>query len=153
MSECKGDGECYKHCECECYDPETDEDHEVCTCGCRGHNLRYCRKAPCVHNCETIKCKNYDICGISTPKWNMTNHPGGDVGLCFDCWAYRGELKKTSEREECSICYENKILVELSCHPAHKLCMSCWEKTINSKKFPSECPLCRKVIGSWKYNH
>lgn len=152
MSNCEGKGTCYEHCSCECYNAETDEDYEVCSCGHRNHNLKYCRKNPCVHNCEFIKCKNFDICGISTPEWDMKNHPGGEVGLCFQCWAYRGELKKTSTEEECGICLEDKILVELSCHSLHKICIECWDKTINSKKSPSICPLCRKVIGSWKFN-
>ena len=152
MANCQGDGSCYKYCECECYDAETDEDYEVCSCGHRSHNVKYSRKEACVHNCDFIKCKNFHICGISTPEWDMANHPGGALGLCFNCWAYRGELKQTSEPEECSICSEDKIVVELSCHPTHKMCVECWDKTIDSKKFPSKCPLCRKAIGAWKVN-
>ena len=152
MSNCEGNGKCYIDCSCECYDAETDIDHKVCTCGHRSHNMKYCRKDPCVHNCEFIKCKNFDICGISTPKWDMDNHPGGAIGLCFECWSYRGDLKQTIKPEECCICSEEKILLELSCHSTHKLCLDCWEKTINSQKFPSKCPLCRKDIGCWKIN-
>jgi hypothetical protein len=152
MSNCEGKGTCYEHCACECYDAETDEDYEVCSCGHRIHKLKYCRKDPCVHNCEFIKCKNFDICGISTPEWDMKNHPGGEVGLCFECWAYRGKLKKTPTMDECGICLEDKILVELSCHSLHKICIDCWDKSIHSKKYPSICPLCRKTIGSWKFN-
>lgn len=151
MANCEGNGTCYEYCECECYDIETNEDYETCTCGHRNHSLKYCRKNTCINNCEFIKCKNFDSCGISTPMWDMINHPGGDVGLCFKCWAYHGELKKTSTAEECYCCCENKILVELSCHSTHKICFDCWNKTIDSKKVPSECPLCRKSIGSWKF--
>jgi hypothetical protein len=39
MANCQGDGSCYKYCECECYDAETDEDYEVCACGHRSHNV------------------------------------------------------------------------------------------------------------------
>jgi len=149
---CEGDGSCFKYCECTCYDKETDKDHENCICGHRIHSVKYCRQQPCPHNCELRKCKNFDSCGVSTPLWNMMNHPGGAVGLCFECWAYRGELKRTTTNEECGICMEEKILVELSCHPTHKICAECWEKTIDSKQYPSTCPLCRKSIGAWKVN-
>jgi hypothetical protein len=152
MSSCEGNGACYKYCECKCYDAETDEDHKVCSCGHRIHNVKFCRKDPCEHNCEFIKCKNFDICHVSTPQWNMAEHPGGELGLCFECWAYRGELKETSLLEECGICLEDKIVIELSCHPTHKICLECWDKTIKTQKFPSKCPLCRKVIGKWKFN-
>ena len=152
MANCQGDGSCYKDCLCYCYDSETDEDYEVCSCGHRSHNVKYCRKDACVHNCDFIKCKNFQICGISTPEWSMAQHPGGELGLCRNCWAYRGELKQTSEPEECIICFEDKIVVELSCHPTHKMCIECWEKNIDSKNFPSKCPICRKVIGAWKVN-
>jgi len=145
MSDCKGKGTCFKDCFC-------NEDDEICYCGHRIHGVRYCRKEPCIHNCEMIKCKNFDTCGQSSPQWAMDMHPGGHFRLCFDCWAYRGEMKKTSQPENCSICYEDKIVVELSCHSTHKLCLECWDKTINYKRFPSECPLCRKVIGAWKRN-
>jgi hypothetical protein len=40
--------------------------------------------------------------------------------------------------------------VTLSCHASHKLCLACWDATINCKLAvltPSSCPLCRKVIG------
>ncbi len=39
MANCQGDGSCYKYCECECYDAETDEDYEVCACGHHSHNV------------------------------------------------------------------------------------------------------------------
>jgi hypothetical protein len=152
MSNCKEDGSCYKHCACECYDPETDKDNEICRCGCRSHKLKYCRKNPCIYNCELIKCENFDICGISTPKWDTINHPGGVVGLCFECWAYRGKLKKTSEHQECGVCLEDKVVLELSCHSTHKICLECWDKSIHSQKYPSKCPICRKVLGAWKFN-
>lgn len=148
MANCKGNGECYESCSCGCYDAETDKDYEVCTCGHRSHNLEYCRKDSCIHNCEFIKCKNFEICDISAPKWAYP--PGCD--LCYHCWKYNGEMKKMSETSECCICLEDKILVELSCHSTHRICIECWNKSVHSKKYPSECPLCRKVIGAWKYN-
>ena len=150
MSSCSGDGSCFEHCFCMCYDLETDEDHLVCTCGHRIHVDRYCRQSPCPYNCVFMKCKNFDNCGISMPKWDMMNHPGGVLGLCFNCWAYKGELKRTSEPQECPICCEEKILVELQCHSTHKICFECWNKTIDAKKAPSSCPICRKRIGGWK---
>jgi hypothetical protein len=152
MSNCEGDGKCYKYCECECYDYARNIVFDICSCGHRSHNLKYCRVDTCIHNCKFIKCNNFDTCGISTPEWDMMNHPGGEMGLCFKCWAYYGKLKRTSQPENCAICLEDKILVELSCHSTHKLCIDCWDKTVDAKKFPSECPLCRKHIGSWKYN-
>jgi len=152
MTECTGNGKCFELCECICYDIETDIDHEVCSCGHRSHNVRFCRKGPCVHNCEFIKCKNFNICKTSSPKWYIDEHPGSGVGLCFNCWAYRGKMRNVEEPADCGICYENKILIELDCHPTHKLCLECWDKTIDSKPYPSRCPICRKALGSWKFN-
>ncbi len=148
---CSGDGTCFQDCLCMCYNPETDEDHLECTCGHRVHDLRYCRKSPCPFNCVFVKCKNFNVCGTTMPKWDMMTHPGGALGLCFSCWAYNGELKETSQSEECPICREDKILVQLKCHSTHKVCMDCWNKTIDSKAPPSTCPMCRTSIGGWKF--
>ena len=150
MSSCKGNGECFRQCYCVCYNEDTDEDHLVCTCGHRTHKIPYCREQPCMYNCDFIKCKNYDICGISVPKWDMMNHPGGELGLCFTCWAYNGEMKKTLEPDNCPVCYEDKVLIELSCSRLHKVCKECWDKTTESKGCQTSCPMCRKYIGKWK---
>jgi len=150
MQTCKGNGECFKRCSCTCYDPITDVDHDVCTCGCRAHTMEFCRAASCKYDCEMVQCKNFGICGYAAPHWYFERFPEGYKGLCFDCWAYRGVLIQTKEHEVCSICLETKQLVQLSCHPSHKLCIGCWDATINSKLAvltPSLCPLCRKVIG------
>lgn len=150
MQVCKGNGACFKRCACSCYDPITDVDNDVCTCGCRAHSVEYCRAAPCTHDCKLVQCKNFGVCGIQAPKWQFDLFPEGHNRLCFDCWAYRGVLKQTEEVELCTICFETKQLVVLSCHASHKLCLTCWDTTINSRATvldPSSCPLCRKVIG------
>ena len=148
MPSCSGDGACFTDCFCGCYDPITDEDHEVCTCGHREHKKRYCREAPCVHNCEFVKCTNFDLCKTSIPQRELV--PGTD--MCHECWAYRGKLTKSAEPEECVVCLDKKIVVELSCHSSHKICLDCWDKTIHSQAYPSKCPLCRAAIGAWKFN-
>jgi len=154
MSACEGDGTCYTWCECMCFDSDTFEYHETCSCGHRSHTLKFCRENPCIHNCELIKCTNFDICGYSMPEYESSQQKnrGREQGLCYNCWYYHGKLKKTSEPEDCCICFEEKILVELSCHSTHKLCFDCWDKSIKAKKLPSTCPQCRKQIGFGKYN-
>lgn len=145
---CKGDGTCFEQCYCVCYDPVTDEDYDECICGRGGKGACYLKTFEC--SCTLIECKNFDICKKALPKWAYDRLPG--IGLCFDCWAYRGVMKKSDLAEECAICLDTKIVVSLECHHLHKLCLECWEKTIDSKPFPSCCPLCRKTIGAWKVN-
>lgn len=148
MSACGGNGLCFNECYCICFDEETDVDNEVCTCGHREHNVKYCRTMDC--SCEMVQCKNFAVCATVMPGWSFDRIPGS--GLCFDCWAYRGLMKKSSEVEGCAICMEEKVVIGLSCHPTHKMCLECWDKTIESKPFPSCCPLCRASIGGWKLN-
>ena len=78
---------------------------------------------------------------------SMDKIPGQD--MCFECWAYRGKLKKTSSPEECPVCMDEKLLVILSCHETHKICLECLDKT-NESKHVTKCPLCRKSIGNLK---
>jgi hypothetical protein len=98
---------------------------------------------------ERRKCKNYDICGAEMLSVSMDKIPGQN--MCFECWASRGELKKTYSPEECPVCMDEKLLVELSCHNTHKICLECLDKT-NESKHVTNCPLCRKSIGNWKLN-
>ena len=152
MEPCEGNGKCFKICRCTCYDRATDVDHPVCTCGCRTHtSMEFCRSTPCKYSCELVSCKNVELCKYEAPRWMYSDKlPEGYKQLCFDCWAYRGELKQTEKEEACSICFEMKTLVNLSCHESHKMCLACWDTTINCKlaRFePSSCPICRKTIG------
>lgn len=150
MPNCSGNGVCFRECFCDCYDEATNIDHDECVCGHRSHNVTYCRTVACVHKCEFQKCKNFEICSKEMPAWAYDRFPGN--GSCFDCWAYFGTMKKSSVAEECAICLEDKIVVGLACHSTHQICFDCWNKTIASKPYPSQCPLCRTEIGGWKLN-
>jgi hypothetical protein len=147
--QCTGDGRCFTQCYCICYNKDTDEDHPICICGHRTHGTEYCRKEPCIYKCRYIQCKNFVICGISMPKWSMEQIPVGN--MCFNCWAYRGNME-ASQIEECIICNMEKQVIVLQCHSTHKICLECWDKATHSKKYPSTCPFCRKDIGGWKCN-
>ena len=112
----------------------------------------YCRKCVGEHPniLERRKCKNYEICGEEDFALEMDKRV--DPHMCFECWAYRGELKKTAELSECSVCMDENQLIQLSCHETHRLCLECWDKTIKSKPSPSKCPICMTQIGAWKVN-
>ena len=150
MTDCSGNGLCFKECFCICYDEVTDVDYDVCICGHRAHNVKYCRAEACKYDCKFQICKNFEICNMVMPAWCYDRFPGD--GACFDCWAYYGPMTKSDKDEECAICLEDKIVVGLSCHPSHKICFGCWDKTITSQPYPSQCPLCRTAIGGWKLN-
>ena len=68
-------------------------------------------------------------------------------GLCNDCYVQMGIHEFTNTVQECPICFEESIMIKLSC--SHLLCNKCWyDITLNSclditKDFIPECPLCR----------
>ncbi len=161
MTSCNGNGECLRQCGCECYDSETDEDYEICTCGHREHmvnNYSYCPSNCCV----MIECRNYKYCKEKEPKWLLDCNNGMSVA----CAAQMGPHKITDQIEECCVCLENKKMIMLKCN--HKICNDCWynitvinypnnaNNTNNTNNDDDEtdeetkeniCPMCRKVIG------
>jgi hypothetical protein len=152
MVHCNGFGECIKQCCCVCYD---DEEHTIiskeCKCGHRKHTKMfvgplktdiYC-KDECEHECQLKRCHNFKICSKKRPQWflNLYN------GLCFNCSIYYGKLTFLREQYKCSICFESKDIIELSCG-RHKFCVECWVKwSETTTKYPISCPICRTDVS------
>jgi hypothetical protein len=142
MSSCEGNGECLKQCMCFCYDEETEEYYENCTCGHREHN-GYCPSTCCM----PVECRNYKYCNERLPKWALYCHNG----MCINCVIQMGKHKFTNQLEDCCVCLENKPMLILKCD--HKVCNDCW-CNITQNKFDTDdnnpkCPLCRN-INTWK---
>ena len=139
MSYCNGNGECLIQCNCECYNEETDEYNEVCTCGHRDHN------GNCPSNCcVPVECRNYKYCNVKQPKWVSFCHNG----MCMNCAIQMGNHTFTNQVEYCCVCLENKLILILKCN--HRVCNDCWYKITefsNNDSYPL-CPLCRN-INDW----
>jgi len=132
MSNCKGDGECFTQCECDCYDDNTEIYYDICICGHRKH------KGYCPTNCcELIKCVNYDICKKKRPQRILNIHKG----FCMGCHMLIGSYNITQHKEECPICEQNNNIVILDCN--HKVCKKCWY--IRCERNNHNCPICYKI--------
>jgi len=75
---CNGNGECLIQCECNCYNEETGEYNDKCTCGHRSHN-GYCPP----NCCKPIKCKNVN-CSQHIPMWLFDLKKGCCVNCDFE---------------------------------------------------------------------
>jgi hypothetical protein len=144
MTSCDRTGECLIQCECECYNEETYEQNEICSCGHREHN-GYCPS----YCCLPIECRNYKYCKEIQPQWVSNCHNG----MCMNCAVQLGRHKTTNTLDDCPVCLENKNMLILKCN--HKVCNDCWF-TITKKGFGNEdvdeykplCPLCRS-LNDW----
>lgn len=146
MSNCKGDGSCITQCSCYCYDDDNDEiQSEVCVCGHRSHISvdGHC-KTKCSHNCETVECHNYKVCGKKLPRWVLNCHND----MCADCAITIGKVKFFEVVDDCPICLDNVELVQISCEK-HSICLKCWQ-TIGELTVDAKCPLCRQSIWEWR---
>ena len=95
---------------------------------------------PCPHNCQLVECHNFKICGEKRPQNILDCHRG----MCFDCKLVYGKVKFLTEKEDCSICFINKDMVEIMC--GHTLCLDCWKEWSKKSEAPVTCPQCRKNI-------
>ncbi len=83
----------------------------------------------CSHNCQTIKCPNFELCKSSLPKVLMDCYNG----LCLDCdmmfgtWqGGKGKLN-TKENTECPICLKKVKCISLpKCE--HYVCIECMKR-------------------------
>lgn len=155
MSSCSGRGSCIQQCFCGCYDEETDIYDEICTCGHRNHTQLiggptecdvYCQEE-CPHNCHLVECHNFKLCGLKRPREILDCHNG----MCLNCAIEIGRIIFLSEKDDCTICMENKDMILISCGK-HKLCLDCWKKTSETKdgQIPLRCPFCRQSIWEQK---
>ena len=144
MTSCKGNGECLRQCYCECFNEDTYEYYETCTCGHREH------EGNCPSNCcSPVECKNYSFCKIKQPKWVSNCHNG----MCMNCAVQFGRHKTTDIIEDCPVCLENKNIIILHCN--HKICYECWYMITKNgfgdddpEEYKPQCPLCRN-INDW----
>jgi len=129
---CTGDGTCLYRCDCECYDENTGEQDEECTCGHRQHD-GYCPSECCV----PIECRNYPQCLENGPQWYLTSHNG----MCVNCAVQFGPYKRTTQNEVCIACLERKTILALTCD--HKFCTDCWYRFVREDEDTrTRCPLC-----------
>lgn len=135
--QCEGDGMCLLQCECECYDEETYEYHENCTCGHREHNGYCLDNNPC---CKPVKCDN---CNNMLPLCITHCHNG----MCVNCAVKLGPHKSTKNIEECPVCLDDGEMLTLNCK--HEICRVCWNNITDlDVEYGSKCPLCRH-LNDW----
>ena len=145
MASCNGDGKCLSQCMCECYNEDTGEYYDECTCKHKEHTGGYCPSNCCI----AIDCRNYKYCNEKRPEWVLSINNG----MCFNCAVQMGNHTLTTQIEECCICYESAIMLVLKCN--HKVCNDCWYKITkswidNKIDYAPLCPLCRN-LNSWDY--
>jgi len=145
MSDCDGSGFCLETCFCRCYDEDTGEDFEVCTCGHREHrknpahdDYRFCASvSSCIHNCKLIPCNLFELCGMKiTPAEAKFCED-----MCTECHKKYGKVVKTEEMAECPICYDTKQMISIRCN--HKFCWECYKQSCVGGILEVKCPLCR----------
>lgn len=130
FKKCSGDGSCLIPCPCKC--------SNECKCVHKNH-YGYCPNSCC----ELIHCRNFELCSSKMPLWILKECNG----LCNTCYVQMGNHKLTNITQECAICFENAVMIELECK--HQLCNDCWYNITLSacidetKEFTPECPLCR----------
>jgi hypothetical protein len=145
MTECQGNGKCYKKCDCECFEGEEDDDDEapdrVCSCVHKEH-FGFCPN-DCQYACSLIECRNFEYCGAKSPKWlHEYNYK-----MCINCVIKMGPHENSKHIEECPVCFIEKEMNVLKC--GHKICNKCWyiitDIGYNNIKgnFNPACPLCR----------
>jgi hypothetical protein len=144
MTTCNGNGECLEQCWCSCYNEETDEYDEICTCGHREHKGN-CPSACCI----PVECRNYKYCNVKQAQWVSDCHNG----MCLNCAVQLGPHETTNIIENCPVCLENKNIIILKCN--HKICSDCWYKITElsvdedtEKSYKTLCPLCRN-LNDW----
>jgi len=83
----------------------------------------------CNHNCKSIKCPNYIVCGEACLEWKL--HFRG--GYCIECTINEyGTLQKTLDNVACPICFESKQgIVQPRCN--HTLCVECFKECYHGK--------------------
>ena len=130
FNKCSGDGSCLIPCPCKC--------SSECKCVHKNH-YGYCPNSCC----ELIHCSNFDLCNSKMPFWILKECNG----LCNTCYVQMGNHKLTNITQECAICFEDAVMIELECK--HQLCNDCWYNITlaasidETKQFTPECPLCR----------
>jgi hypothetical protein len=139
MNSCNKNGECLIQCECECYNEQTGEYNELCTCSHREHN-GYCPSNCCIPiECIGCKCK--------LPKWEADCH----YNKCMNCAVQFGRHKITTTTDDCPICLENKNIIVLKCN--HSVCNECWynitKRGFGEDDYNPLCPICRN-LNDWK---
>ena len=83
----------------------------------------------CVHNCEPIKCPNYNICNNLRSEQLLKSF--GNV--CYECHMFFGKWRgwnnilKQDIIEECKNCSETKLCV-LNEKNKNYLCVDCFKK-------------------------
>ena len=50
-----------------------------------------------------------------------------------------------AEKQECPVCYENKPLFKLRCHPTHRFCTGCLKQEIETGR--ARCALCARPMA------
>ncbi len=133
--ECK----CFEDCDCD-YDAECSCDH-LDSCSYLSdprHNqcVIYCKFANTC--CSLFKCSNHFVCKNEIPKFVFERNNG----VCDGCYFQFGSLKKSEKKEECGICMDELVSVELECK--HSMCQTCLENWFEESEDRS-CPYCRKI--------
>ncbi len=152
MSFCRGNGLCLFQCVCTCFDDEECLIPSLlCICGHRSHTkliggegflYQYCNSG-CTYNCQPKECHNFRFCQQKRPEWLLNC----DNQMCKECAIMVGKINYLDEKDECCICFNNKVVIKIKC--GHIFCMECWTKWSESiNVFPLTCPLCRNPI--WK---
>ena len=153
MNECNGDRKCLNLCDCTCYNDDTNEYNEICTCGHREHN-GICIYVHCECTCNIYDEKSdeyIDIactcghrehngnCYLAEPtccepikclNYNickficLEEYEIPKSPFCIECDCNMGKFKNTKIIKYCDICFENKNILLLECN--HEICSECW---------------------------
>lgn len=83
----------------------------------------YFRDRDCVHNCQLVECPNYRMCRSKRPMYILHCHGG----RCLHCNMLFGRnLEFVNEKDECSVCLDNKSEFVKMPNCTHKLCCECF---------------------------
>ena len=122
---CSGDGSCLQ---------QTDDGYE---------------ESECIHNCQPVKCVNYELCESELPQWLAYKRI--QTPICINCdVSFAGPLQFINKTEECCICMDNRDLFVKFQQCTHEVCCKCfreccgWSTDEDQSERLENCPFCRR---------
>ena len=126
MPHCQGNGQCLEECSCRCFDRRHQNSWKFCVCGHANHESS-CVPTRCEKGCTLKPCFNYRFCDVKTSQRVLNNYNG----LCIYCWKYFGKIFPTNNFKKCTMCQEEKMVLNTK-FKIMEICFECFEDMVDN---------------------